>query len=128
MSVQIPENMIETLVRKLTADAPATLSREERSLLATALYELAHSRVVCARQAQLLESMGQDLGEIERAVSGVVGLVGEVSGRDPAAGYDGAAARAAREELLRRIERAESGEAILEAVLRFVAIGAALAG
>ncbi|TVQ83522.1 MAG: hypothetical protein EA380_00050 [Phycisphaeraceae bacterium] len=128
MSVQIPENMIETLVGKLTADAPATLSREERSLLATAMYELAHARVVCARQAQLLESMGQDLDEIDRLAHRAVGAASEVSGRDPASGYDADGARRAREELLRRIERAESGEVILEAVLRFVAIGAALAG
>lgn len=128
MSVKIPENMIETLVLKLTAEVPPVLSSAERSLLSAAMYELAHARVVCARQARLLESMGQDLDEIDRLAHRAVSAAGEVSARDPASGYDADAARLAREELLRRIERAESGEAILEAVLRFVAIGAVLAG
>lgn len=128
MHAQITQQSIETLAAKLTGEGLPILSREETTLLATALYELAHARVQCARQERLLESVGQDLAQIEGAAAGAVGVAQGIAGRDPAAGYDPSSARAAREQLLIEIEGAESGEAILRAVLRFVAIGAALAG
>lgn len=119
---------IAILSAKLTSDADATLTREDKQLVLAALSSLAVSQGVIARQARLLKSYQHDVDSIDSTVAASLARFGaRMDAPPPSAGYDLAKARAARETLLKEIERAESLEGAAAKILSFAATIAAIA-
>ncbi len=116
----LDEKEVHALADRLHDPGPATLSDAERTLLVGALAALLASQEIVSRQARLLASFDEDFSTIERAASSAVGqAVALASARQPDEGFRYSDAAAARERLMIEVREAESGRAVLSAILRF---------
>ncbi len=123
------QTRISALVRLLESEESRPPTAEERALLRGALVELVGAQSLIAVQTALLQSFDADAGRIDELASGALERARSlVAAPAPAEGYDFASAAAARRELIERVENAESGGALLDAALRFVAAALVLAG
>ncbi|MEO1130408.1 MAG: hypothetical protein AAFX05_11985 [Planctomycetota bacterium] len=111
---------LDALVTKLMAHETATLSDDERTLIASALMALATTETLAARQGMLLTSYGEDISALEQNSRDALLRLAERLRVPPAAMYDAADAEAARQELLQDIEQASDVRAILRAALSLV--------
>lgn len=117
-----------TLARLLSEPEQRPLSEPERALIRAALTELARANSVVALQQRLLESFEREAGTIEAEARAALDAISPfASTPSHASAHDFPGARAAREELLRRLRESDDLRHAFSLVLRFVRTAAALA-
>lgn len=113
---------VASLADRLSQSGDTSLSDADRQLVVSALRELATSQDLITRQSLLLASFDADAASIERDCRQALSAIDARLTTPPAsAGYDFAAAAAARSELGQRIRDAGSLAQVLTAALTFAA-------
>lgn len=119
---------IAQLTDLLASGADRPLTDAERDLIRAALTELAAAHDTIARQRALLASYDHDIQAIDAADRAALDRLRDLAAAPvPGSNYDFAHAEEARNALLRAVREASTGGAILNAVLRFVAIAGGIA-
>lgn len=121
-AMTIDAKAIERLTAKLTGDAPAALTADERTLIVHAMGALITSEMLVARQSQLLRSYQDDEAELDRAgAASLARFAQSLNQLDISSAYDSTAAKAARAALIRQIDDAESLRDFITEALKFAA-------